>query len=109
MLRIIQLNPNCAWQSTKEIEHILEKEKKEEKKRRKQEELLKTVLANKSFRKTPDSEQRVRTETLKRLQHLEKRKRQKKLRVKRRLRKLKKRMKNEERNMRKLEENKKTL
>ena len=46
------------------------KGKKEEQKKRKHEELLKTVLANKSFWKTPDSEQRARIETVKRLQHL---------------------------------------
>ena len=33
MLRIIQLNPSCVWQSTKEMEYILEKEKKKNKKR----------------------------------------------------------------------------
>ena len=33
MLRTIQLNPSCVWQSTKEMEYILEKEKKKSKKR----------------------------------------------------------------------------
>ena len=109
MLRIIQFNLNYAWQSAKEIKHNLEKEKPEGKKKRKQEEVLKIVLANKSFWKTTHSEQSVSAEMLKRLKHLQISKRRKKLRVKRRLRDLKKRLKNEESNIRKLEENKKNI
>ena len=70
MLRTIQLNPSCVWQSTKENGVYFRKGKKEEQKKRKHEELLKTVVANKRFWKTPYSEQRARIETVKRLQHL---------------------------------------